>query len=77
MHCNLFVLDSILIQIFFFIDYLHKNIKNKSILSNCNLEASMPKCTFPFTFVHVMIISLAASLAQEQYYTMVYSLFDI
>jgi hypothetical protein len=40
---------------FFEIDYFHK--KKRSILSHCNLEAIMPRCTCPFTFVHVIIIT--------------------
>ena len=50
-HCNLLVLDSDL----FFESIISK--KRKSILSHCNLEASMPKCKCSFTFVHVMIIT--------------------
>ena len=63
MYCNFFVLDSISIQNFFEVDYFHKNNK-RSVLSHCTRAASMSQCTF-----------YAASLAQDQYYTMVYSLF--
>ena len=56
MHCNLFVLDSISIQNICEIDYFHKKEEKKRSM-HCYLKASMPKCTCPFTFVHVMIIT--------------------
>ena len=34
------------------------NFDSESILSHCNLEVNLSKCTCLFTFVHVMIITL-------------------